>query len=128
MRQVPMLELTTELPKEGKQCQETVARCSSSARACHQKQRKSTTAGTTTCTFETCSRYTGVLTARRYVSLLDEPKYAAVYELESADVLQSEAYLTIPNGRRDGGLPSRWGDDLTGYTRQQYRLLFDAEK
>jgi hypothetical protein len=49
----------------------------------------------------------GVLTARRYVSLVDEPKYAAVYELESEDVLQSEAYLTIPNGRRDGGLPSK---------------------
>jgi hypothetical protein len=70
----------------------------------------------------------GVLTARRYVSLLDEPKYAAVYELESEDVLQSEAYLTIPHGRRDGGLPSKWGSDLSGYTRQQYKLLFAAEK
>jgi hypothetical protein len=70
----------------------------------------------------------GVLTARRYVSLVDEPKYAAVYELESEDVLQSEAYLTIPHGRGDGGLPSKWGDALSGYTRQQYRLLFAAEK
>ena len=70
----------------------------------------------------------GVLTARRYVSLLDEPKYAAVYELESEDVLQTEAYLTIPHGRRDGGLPSKWGTDLTGYTRQQYTLLHAAEK
>jgi len=68
----------------------------------------------------------GVLSARRYVSLLDEPKYAAVYELESEDVLQSERYLTIPHGRRDGGLPSKWGDELTGYTRQSYRLLVEA--
>jgi hypothetical protein len=70
----------------------------------------------------------GVLTARRYVSMLDEPKYAAVYELESDAVLSSESYLTIPHGRRDGGLPSRWGENLTGYTRQQYRLLYTAEK
>jgi hypothetical protein len=70
----------------------------------------------------------GVLTARRYVSLIDEPKYAAVYELESEDVLQTEAYLTIPHGRRDGGLPSKWGDNLTGYTRQQYKLFHAAER
>lgn len=70
----------------------------------------------------------GVLTARRYVSLLDEPKYAAVYELEGEDVLTTEAYLTVPHGRRDGGLPSKWGTDLTGYTRQQYKLFYTAEK
>jgi hypothetical protein len=69
----------------------------------------------------------GVLSARRYESLLDEPKYAAVYELESEDVLQTEAYLTIPHGRRDGGLPSKWGDDLAGYTRQSYRLLHERQ-
>jgi hypothetical protein len=70
----------------------------------------------------------GVLSARRYVSLLDdEPKYAAVYELEGEDVLQTERYLTIPHGRRDGGLPSKWGDDLSGYTRQSYRLLFERQ-
>jgi hypothetical protein len=70
----------------------------------------------------------GVLTARRYVSLIDEPKYAAVYELEDENVLQTDAYLTIPHGRRDGGLPSKWGDNLTGYTRQQYKLFHAAEK
>lgn len=69
----------------------------------------------------------GIISARRYVSLLDEPKYAAVYELESEDVLQSEAYLTIPHGRRDGGLPSKWGHDLSGYTRQSYRLLYERQ-
>jgi hypothetical protein len=69
----------------------------------------------------------GVLSARRYASLLDEPKFAAVYELESADVLSSEAYLSIPNGRRDGGLPAKWGDSLTGYTRQSYELIYEAQ-
>lgn len=69
----------------------------------------------------------GVLSARRYVALLDEPKYAAVYELESEDVLTTDAYLNIPFGRRDGGLPAKWGHDLNGYARHAYKLLYTAE-
>lgn len=69
----------------------------------------------------------GVLSARRYVALLDEPKYAAVYELESEEVFKSEPYLTVPGGRRDGGLPSVWGQNLTGYVRSTFKLLHQAE-
>lgn len=69
----------------------------------------------------------GVLSARRYVSLLDDPKYAAVYELESEDVFKTDAYLNIPFGRRDGGLPAKFGSDLTGYVRHQYKLIYTAE-
>jgi hypothetical protein len=69
----------------------------------------------------------GVLSARRYVALLDEPKYAAVYEVESEDVFKTEAYLNVPFGRRDGGLPAKWGQDLTGYARHAYRLIYTVE-
>lgn len=37
----------------------------------------------------------GVETARRYTSLGDGPRYAAIYDLASLDVLQSEGYLAV---------------------------------
>lgn len=36
----------------------------------------------------------GFISARRYQAVEGEPKYLALYEVESADVLQSEAYKT----------------------------------
>lgn len=72
-------------------------------------------------------RVPGVLSARRYVALLDVPRYAAVYELESEEVFRSEAYLNVPGGQRDGGLPAKWGPDLTGYQRSTFRLIHTAE-
>lgn len=35
----------------------------------------------------------GILEARRYVAVEGSPKYLAMYELESADVVRSEPYL-----------------------------------
>lgn len=70
----------------------------------------------------------GILSARRYVALFDEPKYAAVYEVESEDVLQTEAYLDVPEGRRAGGLPAKWGSDLIGYERHAFKLIHTAKK
>lgn len=35
----------------------------------------------------------GILEARRYVAVEGSPKYLAMYELESPDVVQSEPYL-----------------------------------
>lgn len=37
----------------------------------------------------------GVETARRYTSLGDGPRYAAIYDLTSLDVLEGEAYLAV---------------------------------
>ncbi len=37
----------------------------------------------------------GFISARRFVSVEGGPKYLALYDLESVDVLQSEAYLRI---------------------------------
>lgn len=37
----------------------------------------------------------GFLSARRFVAVEGAPKYLAMYDLESADVLQSEPYLTM---------------------------------
>ena len=40
----------------------------------------------------------GILNARRFVAIEGEPKYLALYDLESPDVLQSEAYTKLPAG------------------------------
>jgi len=40
----------------------------------------------------------GVETAQRYTSLGDGPRYAAIYDLTSLDVLQSEGYLAVSGG------------------------------
>lgn len=72
-------------------------------------------------------RVPGVVSARRYVALLDEPRYAAVYEMESEEVFQTEAYLNVPGGRRDGGLPAKWGKDLAAYQRSTFKLLYTSE-
>lgn len=37
----------------------------------------------------------GFLTARRFVSVEGKPKYLAIYDLESPEVMQSEAYKRI---------------------------------
>jgi hypothetical protein len=73
----------------------------------------------------------GVLSARRYsveplsmmiggqrktVSAEGEPKYSAVYELESADVLLSKAWATAVEA-------GRWPTEVRPYTRNRRHLL-----
>jgi hypothetical protein len=43
----------------------------------------------------------GILDAARYVAVKGGPKYLAVYELESADVIQSEAFVNRPRTPSD---------------------------
>lgn len=40
----------------------------------------------------------GFLSARRFVAIEGSPKYLALYDLESPDVLESEAYLRMRHG------------------------------
>jgi hypothetical protein len=40
----------------------------------------------------------GFETARRFTSLGDGPRYAAIYDLASLDVLQGDAYLAVSGG------------------------------
>ena len=46
-------------------------------------------------------RVPGLLSARRYRALEGSPKYAAIYDLASADVLQSREYVALREEERD---------------------------
>ncbi len=54
----------------------------------------------------------GVETARRYTSLGDGPRYAAIYDLASLDVLTGEAYLAV-----SGAKFSPWTKRITSRAR-----------
>ncbi len=43
----------------------------------------------------------GFISARRFVSYEDGPKYLAIYELEDVSALQTEAYLALTNPRTE---------------------------
>jgi hypothetical protein len=66
----------------------------------------------------------GFLSGARYEAVSGGPKHLAYYELESADVLKSEAYLKISNN------PTEWTKRIgpatigTNYIRNVYELFF----
>jgi antibiotic biosynthesis monooxygenase (ABM) superfamily enzyme len=43
----------------------------------------------------------GFISARRFISYEDGPKYLAIYELENVDALQTEAYLALTSPRTE---------------------------
>ena len=49
----------------------------------------------------------GILDAARYVAVKGGPKYLAVYELENADVIRSEAFLERPRTEWDQQMSPR---------------------
>ena len=49
----------------------------------------------------------GILDAARYVAVKGGPKYLAVYELESADVIHSDAFVNRPRTEQDRQLSPR---------------------
>ena len=53
---------------------------------------------------------------RRQMTIENEPKYSALYELESPDVLTSDAWANAV----DRG---RWADEVRPYTRNRRHLL-----
>jgi hypothetical protein len=63
----------------------------------------------------------GFLRARRYESAQGEPKYVAIYDLEDAQVLASDAYMTIAKN------PTPWTQQVTGalqfFLRNEYELV-----
>ena len=69
----------------------------------------------------------GVLNAARYVAISGGPKYLACYELESPDVIESDAY------QKQRANPSDWSKRMsptviaTSFVRNVYGQLFPAE-
>lgn len=59
----------------------------------------------------------GFLSARRYLSVEGEPKYLAIYELESPEVLDREAYQRLLP-------PSEWMARLTPHFTQLVRNVY----
>ncbi len=62
----------------------------------------------------------GILDAARYVALKGGPKYLAVYELESADVIHSDAFVNRPRNAWDQQMSPRViGKNLTSILGEQ---------
>lgn len=59
----------------------------------------------------------GFLSARRFVAVEGEPKYLAIYELESPEVLQGEAY-----GRLSP--PSDWTERVSAHFLSSVRNVY----
>jgi hypothetical protein len=59
----------------------------------------------------------GFLSGRRFVSVEGEPKYLALYELESPEVLAGEAYQKIMP-------PSEWTKRISKHFTQQVRNVY----
>jgi len=59
----------------------------------------------------------GFLSARRYVAEEGSPKYLAIYEMESPEVLQSEAYQRI-------FAPSEWTQKVTQHVTTMVRNVY----
>jgi hypothetical protein len=69
----------------------------------------------------------GFIRSRRYVSVEGGPKYCALYDLESLDVLQSEGYRNLRNSP-DREWTRRIGQSLEKNIRREYALLNQAGK
>src|SRR5262249_17696892 len=62
----------------------------------------------------------GILDAARYVAVKGGPKYLAVYELESADVIHSDAFVNRPRTAEDERLaPSAIGKNFARVLGEQ---------
>ena len=62
----------------------------------------------------------GILDAARYVAVKGGPRYLAAYELESADVIHSDAFVNRPKTPEDERLaPSVIGKNLTRIVGEQ---------
>lgn len=59
----------------------------------------------------------GFLSARRFVAVEGEPKYLALYDLESPEVLQSEAYQKIYG-------PSGWTQRISKHFVRSIRNVY----
>ncbi len=59
----------------------------------------------------------GFLSARRFVAVEGEPKYLALYDLDSPDVLKSEAYQKIYP-------PSDWTKKVSGHFLRAVRNVY----
>lgn len=59
----------------------------------------------------------GFLSGRRFVAVEGEPKYLALYDLESPDVLQSEAYKKIYG-------PSGWTQKISQHFVRSVRNVY----
>ena len=59
----------------------------------------------------------GFLSGRRFVSVEGAPKYLALYDLESPDVLQSEAYRKIWG-------PSEWTQQISKHFLRSVRNVY----
>lgn len=59
----------------------------------------------------------GFLSARRFIALEGEPKYLAIYDLESPEVLQSEAYKKIYG-------PSAWTQRISKHFIRSVRNVY----
>jgi len=66
----------------------------------------------------------GFIAARRYICLEGEPKYLAVYELEEASVLESDAYKEV-SARRSPGTEMLMPNFLNT-TRNIYQEILEA--
>ncbi len=59
----------------------------------------------------------GFLTGRRFVAVEGKPKYLAIYDLESPEVLQSEAYKKIYG-------PSEWTKRMRPHFKNNVRNVY----
>ena len=59
----------------------------------------------------------GVISARRYEVIRGEPKYMAVYELESPDLPESATW-------KEAGDKGRWPHEIRPYTRNRSHAVY----
>ncbi len=59
----------------------------------------------------------GFLSGRRFLAVEGEPKYLAIYDLESAAVLESEEYKKIAS-------PSKWAERLLPHFLKRVRNVY----
>ena len=64
----------------------------------------------------------GFLSARRFVSVDGEPKYLAIYDLESVEVLDTDAYKRIAGPFEDG--PDKNSSELPPHRLSRCRPTF----
>lgn len=60
----------------------------------------------------------GFLSARRFVAVEGEPKYLALYELETPEVLDTEDYQKLMR------VPTEWTRRITTHFRRQVRNIY----
>ena len=68
----------------------------------------------------------GFVRARRFRAISGEPRYLALYELDSQDVLQSEEYLHFLEGRGETQWTQRVLGRVKNFVRNVYVEILEA--